>query len=424
MKKLLALILCVMMFVALIPTAAFAAIDPKDPDQVAEATRLEVEARNAAEAADEARAKATKAAENEETAKNAYDPVAQEYDTYSTALKEAKRAYEVAPSAEKETKWADVVAAQKEYDAFMLRRYDDGFNGQKTYSQLKAAYAKYVAATETAAENANIAEAAARVAALEFGYYTTPSDVLAAELAEAEAAYEALVPVVVPVIVKPWLVVGNDLTGYYSTSVNKDAISDLNDAIENMYNGLAVNQAVFGTAQALHSLADGMVKDLLADVDDYDALDGTTVDHDDLVTNARAFLKGVIGAQIENYLVKREDSFMNDDGTVDYKDYLNVYTKAVNDALTSSKAQKGIEAFVYAVTALKMQDAINDKTDDLRDEIIDWNDFGSKWSEFGFSQDIDDLFDLIGGPDEDYTFVDPTGLTVPEALTLDAILNP
>jgi len=269
-----------------------------------------------------------------------------------------------------------------------------------------------------------VAKAAEDLGWAEWNDYTKRTTASAETLAKCEAAYEKLVPAVVPVIVKPWVVVGNDLTGYYSTSVNKDAISDLKDSIENMFNGLAVNQAVFGTAQTLHNLADGMVKDLLADVDDYDALDGTTVDHDDLVTNCRAFLKGIIGAQIENYVDKRAASFMNDDGTVDYKDYLNVYTKAVNDAINSSKAQKGIEAFVYAVTALKMQDAINDKTDDLRDEIIDWNDYGSKWSEFGFSQDIDDLFKGIEGPVYDYTFVKPNGLTEAEGLALDDILNP
>jgi len=410
MKKLLALILCVMMFVALIPTAAFAydgAYDKTDPDQRAEAARLKAEWENASSAMGKAEDAQKKTGAAETATYTAYDATIADYNAAAKTLTDTKRQYELGM-----VDAAAVAAAETAYNEKAL-----------PYFSAKAKYEEAKAANDEALAALKVAKAADDLAYAEYFDYTNRTAASAETLAKCEAAYEKLVPVV-PVIVKPWVVVGNDLTGYYSTSVNKDAISDLNDAIENMYNGLAVNQAVFGTAKTLHSLADGMVKDLLADVDDYDALDGTTVDHDDLVTNCRAFLKGIIGAQIENYLVKREDSFMNDDGTVDYKDYLNVYTKAVNDALTSSKAQKGIEAFVYAVTALKMQDAINDKTDDLRDEIIDWNDFGSKWSEFGFSQDIDDLFDLIGGPDEDYTFVDPTGLTVPEALTLDAILNP
>ena len=410
MKKLLALILCVMMFVALIPTAAFAydgAFDPKDPDQRAEAARLHTEWENASSAKGEAEAAQKKTADAEATTYTAYKATIADYNTVAQTLTDTKRQYELGLVN------ADAVAAaEAAYNEKAL-----------PYFSTKAKYEEAKAANDKALDALKVATAADDLAYAEWFDYTTRTAASAENLAKYEAAYEKLVPVI-PVIVKPWVVVGNDLTGYYSTSVNKDAISDLNDAIENMYNGLAVNQAVFGTAQTLHSLADGMVKDLLADVDDYDALDGTTVDHDDLVTHCRAFLKAIIGAQIENYLVKREDSFMNDDGTVDYKDYLNVYTKAVNDALTSSKAQKGIEAFVYAVTALKMQDAINDKTDDLRDEIVAWNDYGSKWSEFGFSQDIDDVFDFIYGPDVDYTFVDPTGLTVDEALTLDAILNP
>ena len=217
-----------------------------------------------------------------------------------------------------------------------------------------------------------------------------------------------------------WQVVGSKSVsgGYYAAKVNKSAIDDLKDAMENMYSSLAANQTVFGTAQALHSMADDLVKGLFADVEDYTALDKTVYDHDDLVTNSRAFLKGIIGAYITDYVTTREAAWKDAAGNIDYEDYLKVYTKGVQNALTSSKAQKGIEAFIYSLAALKMQDAVADAHDDLKDAIIDWNDYGSKWDEFGFGQDIEDLWKVTAP-----AFGSPIGLTDREYKTLDGILT-
>ena len=222
----------------------------------------------------------------------------------------------------------------------------------------------------------------------------------------------------------PGKVVGSKNTsgGYYAVQDNRDAIDALNDAIDNMYYSLATNQTVFGTAQMLHSLADGMVKDLLADVEDYKSdVTGKTYDHDTLVNNSRAFLKGIIGKYVHDYVDGKSDYFM-DDGSIDYEKYLKVYTKGVQNALTSAAAKKGIEAFVTAVYALKVQDAINDAHDDLKDAIVDWNDFGKKWDEFGW-QPLGNVFDSIKGPTGDYTFVKPDGFTTDEGITLDGILT-
>jgi len=287
--------------------------------------------------------------------------------------------------------------------------------------------------------------------------------------------------------------------GWYSSQTNKNAIDDLNDAIDDMYSALAANQTVFSTAKGMHSLADGLAKGLLADVDDftYKVYDPATkvyiektIDHDDLVDNSRAFLKAVIGTHITDYMNDRYgrwtdttiyvpasagvqttvnttkydlytlgNVFYCTDGTqwfkykgaatkiddlattqptdwqqlgtetptnpvttIDYEKYLDTYVAAVNNALTSSKAQKGIEAFAYALAAVAIQDSVNDKLDDLRDEIIDWNDASSsKWNEFGFSPiatDFDNLFGnvnpIINSSD---VFVRGSGLTQNEFQT-------
>jgi len=281
-----------------------------------------------------------------------------------------------------------------------------------------------------------------------------------------------------------------DVNGWYKVSVNKNAIDDLNDAIDDMYNALAINQTVFTTAQGMHSLADNLAKGLLADIDDFtfyadDDVTEIPLSHDDLVDNSRAFLKAVIGAEIKNYMDKHFDAYMdptvlvpvdsgktatlnNNDYTLytlggdiffqkqngdwfrykggsdldgitkikskewtnlgkkqptlngysyDYEDYLNTYIAAVNNALTSSKAQKGIEAFAYTLAAVAVQDSVNDKLDDLRDEVVAWNDYGtSKWDEFGFtpaSADLDDLFNNVTSN----VFVPGAGLTDDEYAT-------
>ena len=48
-----------------------------------------------------------------------------------------------------------------------------------------------------------------------------------------------------------------------------------------------------------------------------------------------------------------------------------------------------------------------------KDTIVDRNDFGSKWSEFGW-QELDDVFAKIDCPTGDYTFGKSDGLTEDE----------
>jgi len=210
-----------------------------------------------------------------------------------------------------------------------------------------------------------------------------------------------------------------EVNGWFKASVNKDAIDDLNDAIADMYSALAANQTVFATAQGMHSLADNLAKGLLANIDDFtftvkvdNEKKDITFSHDQLVDNSRAFLKAVIGAEIKSYMDKRAAAYLDDEDEIDdYDAYLKTYIAAVNNALTSSKAQKGIEAFAYALATMAIYDDVNDKLDDLRDELIAWNDYGdTKWGEFGFTPAADDFDDLFNDIDST-VFVPGTGLT-------------
>ena len=213
--------------------------------------------------------------------------------------------------------------------------------------------------------------------------------------------------------------------GWYPVATNKDAIDDLKDAMEDMFLALATNQTVFGTAKNLHDMANSLADSLFAGVDSIDLSDFNAalveVDHDDLVANTRGYLKSLIGAYVNDYVLDRKAAWYDeDDKTIDYENYLKVYAKGVEKSLTSAKAQKGIEALIYSLAALKLADAVDDEFDDLKDAMIDWNDYGSKWAEFGWplygdaaASAFADLWAFDGQNSK-------TPVLVPEYLGLDA----
>jgi len=178
---------------------------------------------------------------------------------------------------------------------------------------------------------------------------------------------------------------GTNADGWYGVKTNKDAIDDLKDAIDGMFGALAANQTVFSTAKSLHDITNSMATAMFADVEDITLPGFKTVDHDDLVSATRGYLKSILGAYVNDYVMDRKDAWYDaDDETIDTAKYMKIYTDGVTKSLTSSKAQKGIEALVYSLAALKVADSVNDELGDMRDAMIDWNDYGSKWAEFGW----------------------------------------
>jgi hypothetical protein len=94
-----------------------------------------------------------------------------------------------------------------------------------------------------------------------------------------------------------------------SLYVANKAISDTKKNIDYLYNGLAADNAVFGTIKAMDSVVVDMVKSLLSDVDEFtyddvrDGVKGTVhVTHDALEKNAKAILRNVIGGEVSNYM--------------------------------------------------------------------------------------------------------------------------
>jgi hypothetical protein len=169
---------------------------------------------------------------------------------------------------------------------------------------------------------------------------------------------------------------------YADTSVAKKAITDLGKDMKAMYYAIAADEAVFGTAKGIYSMTDSLAKELLKDIDKYETPFGD-IYQEDLIDNVRKGLNHIIGNEIANYLNDRVGTFTNSNGYVQPDKYMNTFIKAVNNALTSNKAQKNIQAIVYGLAALNLQKTVNDRADDLYDDIIDWD----HWKEFHWTTD-------------------------------------
>jgi len=187
---------------------------------------------------------------------------------------------------------------------------------------------------------------------------------------------------------------------YASTGVAKKAITDLGKDMKAMYYAIAADETVFGTAKGIYDMTNGMAKDLLKDTDklEYWALDPTTgvpVKHtiyqEDLIDNVRSGFNHIIGDEIANYLTKHRGSFTDSDNNFKPDKYLNTFVKAVNEALTSEKAQKNIQALVYGLATINLQKSVNDRADDLYDEIVDWD----HWKEFYWTTHYDEEGNLV-----------------------------
>ena len=172
------------------------------------------------------------------------------------------------------------------------------------------------------------------------------------------------------------------LPEYVDTSVAKKTITDLGKDMKAMYYAIAADEAVFGTAKGIYSMTDSLAKELLKNIDKYETPFGD-IYQEDLIDNVRKGLNHVIGNEIANYLNDRAGTFTNSNGYVQPDKYMNTFIKAVNNALTSNKAQKNIQAIVYGLAALNLQKTVNDRADDLYDDIIDWD----HWKEFHWTTD-------------------------------------
>ena len=203
-------------------------------------------------------------------------------------------------------------------------------------------------------------------------------------------------------------------------AVSSTAVKEAEKSIKNMYTAIATDELVFGTAKSLYDLSNGLAENMFAgveSVDKYGTTDQKTY-HDDLVKYTRQYMNKTIGDSIADYISKRTDTFKSTtiNGGVDPEKYLKVFVAAVNDAVASEKAQKGIQAFVYDLYALKTMSAVKDKSEDIQKAIKDWG--SGKWNEFGSSFDVEtDVYSKLVTTWDASTPLDP--VTNPWAYTDD-----
>lgn len=171
-------------------------------------------------------------------------------------------------------------------------------------------------------------------------------------------------------------------------AVSNTAIKEAEKSIKNMYTAIATDELVFGTAKSLYDLSNGLAENMFDGIASVDNASGTgKTYHDDLVANTRKYMNAIIGDSIAKYISDRTAIFTSGsiNGGVDPEKYLKVFVAAVNDAVTSEKAQKGLQAFAYDLFALKTMNAVKDQAEDIQTAIKDWG--SGKWNEFGTSFD-------------------------------------
>ena len=209
---------------------------------------------------------------------------------------------------------------------------------------------------------------------------------------------------------------------YADASVAKKAITDLGKDMKAMYFAIAADEAVFGTAKGIYDMTDSLAKELLKDTDKFTYYDASgdkhTIYQDDLIDNVRKGFNHIIGNEIANYLNDRIDAFTNNDGNVQPDKYLNTFVKAVNNALTTNKAQKNIQSIVYGLAALSLQKSVNDRADDLYDDIIDWD----HWKEFHWTVDDEGNAINVTKPHDDVD--DYTSMWLPTLGETNTVLVP
>ena len=93
--------------------------------------------------------------------------------------------------------------------------------------------------------------------------------------------------------------------------------------------------------------------------------------------------------------------------------YANTFAKAVNDAWASEKGAKGLEALMYNLYLAKAADEINDKMDDLADEIAVWEGTDNLLAAYGFNDGA-----LLWTP---YAFLDDN--TLPKSVHIPATIT-
>ncbi len=210
---------------------------------------------------------------------------------------------------------------------------------------------------------------------------------------------------------------------WYAKNVAQDAVDAATDNIQAFYQTLAADKGVFAVVSAIDGVVTGISKDLWKDVDTFGTMTG---DQAEKMTNF--YFRTIIGNEIMNYMNSHANFYatttvvIDEDGNVlgnlskiDPAKYMKTFADAASKAIGSDKAIANIQAVITGLAAMKAYDDFKDDLDDLRDDIVLWNDGkgASVWATY-----FDDngslsgqwVNSLISGGD---LFMDPFALIEP-----------
>jgi hypothetical protein len=163
-------------------------------------------------------------------------------------------------------------------------------------------------------------------------------------------------------------------------------VEALRTNINNMYGSIAVDNAVFNSVKQIDTIIKDLVDGALKDygTSPWAVANGSLTSASTLNDAIVAGLRSTIGGQITDYLDKHQGEYYTYDtrGNKIFNPtkYAGVYAKAASEALTSSKAVAGIQAYMLYAMSRSVANNIANQAHDLQSSINGWD----HWADYGF----------------------------------------
>jgi hypothetical protein len=171
---------------------------------------------------------------------------------------------------------------------------------------------------------------------------------------------------------------------------NSKIVDALKTNINNMYGSLAADTAVYQSVKSI----DSMMKDLVDEmIKGYAITPAGTQQAGSVIKDAvLAGLRATIGGEISNYLEKHNSEYYTYDSlghrVFDAAKYAGTFAKAATNAVSSEKAVKGIQAYMYYILQRSTYNQAAQDLAELRQDMASWG----NWGKYGF----DDLTKAAG----------------------------
>ena len=166
---------------------------------------------------------------------------------------------------------------------------------------------------------------------------------------------------------------------------SQDIINALRTNVESMYGSIAADTAVYQTVRGIDDMVKGLVDEMMKGYAPRSAATGATGQAGSVIGDAvKAGLRATIGGEISDYLTKHNREFYKTDALgnqiFDPIAYMGVFAKAASGAVSSEKAIKGIQAYMYYILQRSTYEQVAEDAFDLLQAMKSWGD----WGKYGF----------------------------------------